>query len=619
MVPLRRPDPVVLWPLPAADVPLGLKYGFRGTWGAVCRSWLSVGNSGRTASRADRGVSSLIGTLLMALLTVTMAVALSDFMTDAIPERSTRGSSWEIGASLDPGQARWDDGDEVVEVVHRGGPEMYEDETTIEVYIGSDQTTYGPGSQGSAFDDGSFSIGERWNRTHTIPPNTTVSVLLVVEDPRPHVVASAELRSGARDCSEDTSAPKVDALTQDPEDLNSSATGPVTVTATLADACSGVDTDKPPHLEHRYGSSGSFTDDGKMSLVSGTSFEGEIPAPTNGWESRENETLVYRIVEMADTEANNGTGDNHEDEIQPGTEAQGTLTYADENVVLFGSMENFTNLQNASDDGYAANLTEEATGSGSVTSEIYGTAHSSSGAQEAGNATGSPDDAHAVLPSAGDWISVTGYNTFEGSIQTVEIAFEGHVTSGTTSGAEDELRLFYEVSGNEGATDARYSVSELNVGSDGAPSYVNVTADRSWTWSDVSNLAVKAESLQQQQEDDVDFKIDALWTRVTYDDQAYNLTIKVNVTGLPSGSEHDLEIRYNTTGETFHLDIRNTSSASWVERGDALTATSPTNWSLALDADEVDNGTVHLRFRDGGADSTEKDTLALDHVRVRTT
>lgn len=551
----------------------------------------------------------------MALITITMALALSDFLSTAVPDPGP-GGSWEVGAGLEDGNRRWGDGDEEIHLVHRGGPDLDRDTTKIVVDVAGDLTTYEGASLGSAFTDGAFTIGERWVQTTDVPPNASVSVTVAVTSPRPRVVASAQLHAGRQDCSDDQLAPYVVSWSQSPFDVDSGTVGDVSIVATVADACAGVDTNVTPHLEYRIGT-GTFTDTGEMSWISGTSWRGDVPEPTDGWDAHENETLTYRIDPMADHAGNNGTSEEQTDEIQAGTSSSSTLTYATDHVVFSGVVENGTNLRNGTDDGHAANLTENATGAGLVTSEIYGTAHSSDGALQPGGATGSPDGSHAVLPSDNDWVSVTGYNTFEGVIESVEIAFEGHY-NGTANGAEDELRLAYTVSGTEGATDASFALSELSEGADGPAEYVNVTADRAWTWTDIANLAVEATYEKRQSEDAVDFDVDALWTRVVYEDPAYNLSIQVNVTGIPSGTGHDLEIRYNTSGEPFHVEVYNNTSASWETRGSALGSTSTTTWALALEDAEVDNGTVLMRFVDDGPDATERDTIAVDFVRVRT-
>lgn len=552
----------------------------------------------------------------MALLTVSMALVLSDLVSDSVPDPGP-GGSWEIGAEIGPGNQAWGDGDEVVRVTHRGGPDLLRSETRIGIDVEGNNTVYEIGSLGGAFDDGALEIGETWTKETEIGPNATVEITVVVTSVQARVVAQAELRSGRQDCGTDGLAPHVESWTQDPADLDGGSVGPATVVATLDDACAGVDTNTTPHLEYRFGTSGSFTDAGEMNLVSGTSWRGEIPEPSAGWDDKVNETLVYRLDPMEDLASNVATSDERTDEIEPASPAPSTLTYASNHTVFSGTVENMTNLQDGTDDGQAANLTENETSSGNVTSEVYGTAHSSSGASSPGNATGAPDGAHAVLPTDRDWVSVSGYNTFQGDIRSVEVALEGHYT-GTANGQEDELRLSYEISGTEGATDGRFSLSDLASGSDGPAEYVNVTGDRSWTWGDISNLAVKAEYDKNGAEDDVDFEVDALWTRVVYADPGYNLSVQVNVTDVPDGSTHDLELAYDTTGETFHVQVLNATSGNWTTRGDPLGSTSRTTWAVELTPDEVDGGTVETRLVDDGADAVERDTLALDYVRVRT-
>lgn len=571
----------------------------------------------RGSSHADRALSSVIATLLMALITVTMALALSDFVSDTVPETAPQ-STWDLGASLAPGESLWGDGDERVELVHRGGPELFQNQTRVRIDVDGDVTTYEGTSLGGAFDDGAFTLGEAWNRTLEVPANAPVNVRVIVTSVQQRVVADAELRSGVRDCSTDTTPPTLSGVTQEPGDVDSAHSGSITVTATLTDACAGVDGATDPHLEYRVGNGSSFEDAGAMTKVSTASWQGEIPEPSDDWAGHEDETLTYRLDPIADLAGNEATSENRTDHIQAGEADPGTLTYATDHIAFSGTVENASNLQDGDDGGQAANLTENATGSGPVTSEIYGTAHSADGATAPGNATGSPDDGHATLPTAGDSVGVSGFNTFTGGIDVVEIAFEGHA-NGTANGADDELEISYEVAGTPGDTTRTYTLSELDGDSDGPASYINVTGDRAWNWTDVGDLRVVAEYIKQQAEDDADFHIDALWTRVTYEDPDWNLSVRVNVTGIPTGSQHDLEIAYDTSDEAFHLDVYNHTAGTWEDHGPSLDATTRTNETVELDDAHVDGGDAWVRFHDDGPDAVDQDTLALDYVRVRTT
>lgn len=579
--------------------------------------WMSRSTVARErSSRRDVGLSTVIGTLLMALITVTMALALSDFVSDTVPDTAPQ-ATWDVGASLSPGESRWGDGDERVELVLRGGPGLFESHTRIRLDVDGDVTTYEGASLGGAFADGEMTLGERWNDTLDVPAGAPVSIRVIVTNDQPRIVADADLRAGSRDCTNDTTAPTLSAVTQAPADVDSATSGAVNVTATVEDDCAGVDANETPHLAYRVGNGSAFDDAGEMRKISDTSWQGEIPEPSQGWSAHENETLTYRLDPIADLAGNTATSENQTDHLQPGEAGPGELTYATDHIAGSGTVENVTNLMNGTDDGAAANLTENATGTGPETSEIHGTAHSADGATAPGNATGAPDDGHTALPSNGDWVGVSGFNTFNGGIDSVEIAFEGHA-NGTANGGEDGLELSYEISGTPGSTTRTYSLSQLGSGSDGPAEYVNVTGDRAWGWTDIADLQVKASYVKEQAEDDADFKVDALWTRVTYEDPDWNLSVRFNVTDIPAGDQHDLELAYDTTGEPFHLDVYNHTAGTWGDRGSALTSTTRANVTLALTDDEVDNGTAWTRVHDDARDATAQDTLALDYVRVRT-
>ncbi|MDX1610734.1 MAG: type IV pilin [Candidatus Thermoplasmatota archaeon] len=567
----------------------------------------------------DAGLSAVIGTLMLTVITIVMAVGFAEFLSDAQPQRATT-FHMEFGAKLDPGAGQWGTGDETVKLIHRGGQNISAATLRLFIDIGGSTSTYEDAALDGGFSDGWLEIGESWTLTTTIPPQAEVSIKAVYTGEPSRIIYTSDLQAGNQDCTTDTTAPHVSSWSQTPANVNTDTTGAVTITLTAGDACAGVDTSVTPHLYHRIenGTSPAWTDAGEMTFLGGRSWQTTIPAPATGWADHEDETLEYYADPLGDLAANQAATGTETDIIEDASNL-GILTYTTSHIAFSGTVTNFDNAQAENDGAAEAQFQEAYGGTGTGTSEKYGSAHSSNGATSPGDATGAPDDTHAVLPSDNDWLGVSGFDTFSGAITKVELAFEGHATSTTADGNEDALGLSYSISGASGATSQAYTISQLGAGSDGPAEYLDVTADRTWSWADIGNMEVQATYEKNQGQDPLDLKIDALWVRVTTDNAAYNLSIRANMTGIPAGTNHVLELREWTTGETMHVDVWDFNTSSWNTRGDSLTETSATPWTYTLTADELFGGEVRIRLTDDGPDSDAQDSLWIDYIRVRTT
>lgn len=552
----------------------------------------------------------------MAGITVGMAVTFGHTMLAQMPsEPGPAPSTFQM--DLAPGPGGWSDGDETVRLDHRGGAGLDQNDTVIRISVGTTDHTYQDADLDGGFSDGTLTIGESWSVNLTVPPSTTTT-LRVVRDASPsQVVEDLQAESGSLDCSDDQTPPSVSTWSQEPDDIAASTTGSVDVTVTAEDTCSGVNTDTTPHLWYRFDDTDTFTDAGSMTRLSGATWQGSIPEPTDGWDAHAGQTLVYRVDPLEDQANNTGVSENRSDAIEADGDLGGELTYVTDHVLFSGTLENFTAAQNGTDGGDAATLTENETSPNATTSEAYGTAYSSStGTESAGSATGSPDGSHALIDDRAEWIGVEGFQTFSGEIVTVEVALEGHY-DGTTSGSADELELAYRVGTQTGETKGVYDPTSLNESTDGPAKYINVTGDRDWTWTDVEDLQVRSSYERNGQLDDLTYAVDALWVRVTYDNPSYNMSIRGDVDSLPSGS-HDLELRYAVSDETHHVQVWNFTADAWEQRGRSLSSSSMTDWSLALDADEVEASETRFRIVDDARDADQQSTVDLDYARVRT-
>lgn len=141
-----------------------------------------------------------------------------------------------------------------------------------------------------------------------------------------------------------------------------------------------------------------------------------------------------------------------------------------------------------------------ATGSGSAADVLY---------KE--NIQGTPNDTVATVPSDNSDKYVYGkdFAISTGTISKVEIAAKYKVSATFT---DDKFRLSYKISGGIGATDYQ----EISNNTDFVTKYLDVTPDRAWTWTDITNLQVHAtNNVLGASPDGSNLLVDALWIRVT--------------------------------------------------------------------------------------------------------
>jgi len=113
------------------------------------------------------------------------------------------------------------------------------------------------------------------------------------------------------------SDPPTASFNQTPSDVKNNTTGSITINATLDDGIgSGVNTSVNPHLWYRINDTGSesWTDNGEMSYLSGTTWTTTIP--DQSWSSQLNKTLEYYLSNMTDRYGNTGNSTIQTDFIQ---------------------------------------------------------------------------------------------------------------------------------------------------------------------------------------------------------------------------------------------------------------------------------------------------------------
>lgn len=562
----------------------------------------------------DQGASEVVGSILMVALTVAIAGAMVSVVYGAIPtDQGSRRASFS--AEVHPNGDGWGTGDETVAINHNGGHALHADATAVVVGIDGPETVYEPAGP-NAVDHGSqtawttsdreFTIGERWHTDAlTIPEDARVS-LTIVDREASKVIWTASLTAsgqpgaggGSDPCGDDSDAPTVSGWTHQPNDVTTDTSTSVSVTASLADGCSGVDQTQDPHLAYRIqdGTDPAFTDTGAMTHDGGTTWSGTI---SETWSDHGGATLEYKLIGMTDEQGNTGESTVRSEMIE-------TISYVQTPLpMVTGTAASDTDARSADDAGAAATITEEDTGTTSSTDAHHGTA-SSGTADATANAEGSPDDSYTVMDASTEDVEVSGYPGGTGSITQVEIALEASHDGGMDRGSPDTLELSHTL----GSTSQTYPLSTTD-----EQRFLDVTGDRSWTWSDIETLGVRATCQCHDNRNDARvFSVDALWVRVTSTDSAFQLeTDRWSFDTLGAGSTHELELRYRTdSAESYDLQIWDGST--W-NTATALDQGSFTIWTQTLTSGEASAG-PEIRILDQGLDDGTQGSVDIDYARV---
>lgn len=135
----------------------------------------------RTSLRHDgRAVSEMVGSALLVMITVVMAVVLAGIIFVIQGPIDTPKASLRIG--LDAGTGGWGTGDESIRVLHAGGQPLDASRITITYTVNNAPTTLKGASQlGGAFAAGRLLIGQTWIRNLTLQASDAVTVTVVAD------------------------------------------------------------------------------------------------------------------------------------------------------------------------------------------------------------------------------------------------------------------------------------------------------------------------------------------------------------------------------------------------------------------------------------------------------
>ena len=294
-------------------------------------------------------------------------------------------------------------------------------------------------------------------------------------------------------------------------------------------------------------------------------------------------------------------------------------TYVSDCEAKVGSMASCPGNVGASD-GALATFTE---GTNSPLATLYGTTVTkvnggfsssgntcaSSGTDTSGNAK-LLDGAYACYEQKNDKLKVSSYSTtdYSGKITKVEIASKAKVTLDSGgSVTTNQIKLIYHVSGTLGATSGQATLSTADT-----TTYVDVTADRTWTWANIAAMDVEGDA-QTANGNKEHLNVDSLWVRVTA--TGLDGRLRFTLTGVPASTTQTFQMDYKATTDTYNVQVWD--GAAWNTRGATLNSASLTTWSYVLTAAEYQAGYPRLRVVDvTSGTGAPAGTVQIDYARI---
>lgn len=578
-------------------------------------------NRRQAVSNAPQGdvaaVSDVLGALMMVGITVMAAVGfgLLIFAFDGPPD--TQHS--RMAVTMLPGTGGWATGDEQVRVAHlRGEPLRAADARITITPPGGVATTLSGATQlGGAFADGELSIGETWVHTVDAALNDLYDVSVAAgTGSGSQLVAATRIVAGSQGggalCLGDTQAP-TGSFAQSPADVDSLTAGPVTVTLTVSDNCSGVDEASVPTLFWCVAVACTVPTSYSSIVMADTgtrTWAANIPSHTWFTEAMAGKSLRYYATTMADLNGNVGQTGVQTDLVNLVV----NYVYVASASADTGAVSDFTNAQQGSaGDGALADLVEggvSAPGGSAGPTNFAGTTATTGGALNPTRVLAS-DDSRAEFDDSGDFIEVSGFDlpANAATVSSVSLGVEGRRATGGNN--DPQLRLDYKL-GPSGT----YVL--------GSQQTISGTTDADFTQSVAAGLSVaQVESMVvrvfYQTDTNRNPLVDHVFLRVTYvvaTETQYRMDIDLEWDGVVPGASNTLELRYRVTGDTYLVQAWNFVTLSWRTCAGSLTSATLATYTCALVANEIDAGDVIVRVTDATPTSTTQGHLYLDHARL---
>lgn len=582
--------------------------------------------------REDAAVSDVVGSILLVAMTVAVAAGFGILLLSFDGPADTLHVDVELRTT--PGDdGDWGTGDERFQLLHLGGEPLDKDDTTLRYTADGTEHEYEGDGLGSFFDDdgdGLLTIGEAWVSPAADPldveqDEAVRATLLTTTADDTELLAAGTVTGGgieltATSCLPDITAPS-GAFTQSPADVTSLSSGSVTVTLTVSDSCTGVDTAAAPTFSYCIATTctvpTSFS--AATPMTDGTAgdrvWTATIPAQVWLTEGVAGKSVQYYASGMKDLAGNTAQTSVKVDAI----DLIVTYQYVASASATTGTVASLANAQAASaNDGVSADLAEGGVAGSPVSvgpTKYFGTTATNSGALNPTNVLAS-DETRTEFDSNGDSLELTGIDLPDNAntVTAVTIGFEGRKAS--NGGTSPALRLDYKLgSGGTYSTGSAQTITNAVTDSDYTRTLSGIT-----TVAQAESLYVR---LVYSTDTNRNPQVDAVFVTVTYTSTPqteYRMDIQLEWTGVSDGLSETLQLRYRVQDDTFTVKVYNHVTTAWRTCGVAggLSSTSLDTFTCALQANEISavGGDVFVQITDVTTTGTTAGHLYLDHARL---
>ncbi len=557
-------------------------------------------------------MSDVVGSILLVAITVSSFIGLG-LLIASLP-----GPPDQLHASLKtevhPGPDQlWGTGDEQIRIRHMFGESI--DEFGSSVIITQNGVAKRISDVDLAFTDGFLDLGETWSYQQPMNFNDQITISFAV----PHgggsrLLSSISVVTGQTSCVDDETPPTA-VFSQEPANLEAlTGLSPLNVTAFLIDTCNPVDETANPTLEFNLGLGSPLV----MTPQGGNVWTASIQPPVGGWATVATQTLNYQAKGMADVLGNVGNSAVASDYIEP---IPPTRTYVDSAVNIIGTHTNLDAAKNPDDLNAAAILTEGPGGGTGGTVTLYGnTVVYSQDWESPDRAADGLNNKYAKYKqSVSSPLELSLPDAAPSSNQILRVVVKGsgyinnHVNDGwqlnaCTAGGCTQVSGV--LAATKQPTESTFSYDITNKRPGGGP----------WTWTDINQLTVRAypkvvfDPVKFNQNDG-DWLLNALWAEVDHG-PGYDMNIEFHWQGIPASANHNLELNYLVDGGSFRVQIWDSGASTWYDRGSVLNSASLQPWTLAINANEWNNGDTKIRFRSLQNDPGTPANLHIEYARV---
>ncbi len=575
-------------------------------------------------------VSDVLGNVLLIGITVTSFAALT-FMVGQIPPPPDQvHAELSVEVQAGPDQS-WSTGDELIVINHLYGESVPADESYV--LLGINGATQRFSGAQLDFSGGLLDIGETWKRTALVGFNDEVSVDIgVLRSGGSTLLTSTRIITGESNCASDNDPPHA-IINQEPTNLEAlTGTDPLIVTALLVDICSNVDGLNDPLFEYWFNTE--THQSVVMTPLGGDTWRVELPAPNGDWLTRAGSTFSYTIALMADSLGNVGSSPVIVDEVDP---LPPDYYYVQNKTAILGGITSFPNMQNGTDVGAVATLSEGIAAGGSTITRLYPNAESTvvpntnpiwdKSADIIGNDMGQSKYKDPADPSVNPIRAVfEDVAPSTDQITNLKVVLVGQTGPDNPLANNDDgwrLQVCWTNTPITGSTCSQKS-GILTPAFPATPDMeaevaYDITDRRpgggSWKWDDLNNLDVLLAGQIVGGIRDGTWLASTVRLEVTHG-PGYDMSHEFNWENQLIPTTGNLEILYYTNAGEFEVFVWDWMFSEWNPRATALDAIASTPWSTPITSNEWNNGNVRVRIDSLGTDPAKQAAIHVDFMRL---